>query len=211
MYLIEALNDWNENIKPVLIEAYGENDAPALAESWNDHLDILHRDDMLTNLQVHFAPSWDDTATPDRDDEFDYLLQCMGVTFRAEQISDRTIPALGDEWPEGTAHYMCHLSRGVHCLSFEYSKGPGIADEAPERTEVINCLLGDRDLYYEIDGNIDEFIENCSGFDNVEEITVGEYRRWQERLSALTEQVIMLEAMFDRRELEDLQQAAEDY
>ena len=47
----EALKQWRAEIKPSVIARYGENDLPALRESWNNYTDALCKDGQITARQ----------------------------------------------------------------------------------------------------------------------------------------------------------------
>ncbi|MEY2152243.1 hypothetical protein AB7849_15165 [Rhodanobacter sp. 115] len=72
----DAFSDWSSAIKPGVIATYGDNDQPALDESWNDYTDSLTRDRRFNGLQYHYCPSLDDDM-PDDDKEF--LLERMNI------------------------------------------------------------------------------------------------------------------------------------
>lgn len=47
----QAKADFDENIKPAIIERYGPNDRPAMAEAWNDYTDMLQKDGLISEAQ----------------------------------------------------------------------------------------------------------------------------------------------------------------
>lgn len=51
----QALEDFNANLKPRIIEQYGKNDKIALICGWNDYTNMLLDDNMISEKQYN---SW---------------------------------------------------------------------------------------------------------------------------------------------------------
>lgn len=75
--LEQAFDQWESEIKPLIIAKYGENDTPALSESWNDYADSLCKDGQLSELQYRFCPAFDSEEMPFDDKE--YILKQLGI------------------------------------------------------------------------------------------------------------------------------------
>lgn len=83
MLMREALNSWEDNIKPMIIETFGEHDHAALAGSWVDYIDALNRDGELTDRQAHHIPSLDHPGIfpeADEDSEAEWLAEAERST-----------------------------------------------------------------------------------------------------------------------------------
>lgn len=153
--LQEAHTAWLEYIQPTVVEQFGENDRPALAESWAGFTDSLTRDGELTGLQYHYAPSHDDDMP---DDDIEYILECMGVGVTVTRISDR--PDDLSEWGAGAHHWKFTITRGKQEHTGYYSQGSAHT-VIPTLTDVLSCLLSDAQ-YGEYD--FDEFCDDL-GYD----------------------------------------------
>lgn len=80
MLYIDAYNYWTENIRPAVEKQYGEDDAPAMAESWNDFTNSLWADGKFTDLQYSACPAHDEDIPDDAQEELSHLLKHLGLT-----------------------------------------------------------------------------------------------------------------------------------
>lgn len=85
--LSEAFERWQE-----LAADIPADDGPALAESWNDYTDMLHKNGELCALQYQFAPAYDEEMPgpgshfdPLKDDR-EFILERLGVTMSAKFV-----------------------------------------------------------------------------------------------------------------------------
>lgn len=81
--LSQAFAQWQE-----LAADLPQDDAPMLAESWNDYTDSLCKDGALCDLQYHYAPAYDEEMPGDGSrfdplsDDREFILDALGVTMR---------------------------------------------------------------------------------------------------------------------------------
>jgi|SRR5690554_3610619 len=136
--LQDAHAEWTEDVRPRVIAWYGEDDTPALSESWSEFTDSLTRDGELTGLQYHYAPSHDDDMP---DDDIEYILDHLGVGMTITRLDTR--PDDLSEWGEGARHWEFTITRnGEHEHSGFYSQGSAHT-APPTLTDVLSCLLSD--------------------------------------------------------------------
>lgn len=81
----QAFENWENEIKPLVIEQYGEEDNPALAESWNNYTDSLCTDGEIYEWQYMNAPAFDDPM-PGPEEEFEERLKELGIS--SEKFDD---------------------------------------------------------------------------------------------------------------------------
>ena len=137
MTISEAFQNWQD-----LLDESGNidrDDGPAMAESWNDYVDALCKDGDLTELQHHCCPAWDDDM-PAPEDELDFILRAMRVELTFSPIDARSPDS--DDWPAGSRHFACTLTRGAESYTAQYSMGPGLKGD-PALVDVFGCLLAD--------------------------------------------------------------------
>lgn len=116
----DAFEAWENEVKPLVIEQYGDDDTIALSESWNDYTDSLCKDGQLNDLQYQYCPAWDDDM-PEYDGEF--ILDAMGVSIASIRINERPDGLMSD-MPAGTTHYRVLVKRGNKDMKVFYSMGP---------------------------------------------------------------------------------------
>lgn len=153
----QAWQQFESEIKPLVIEQYGNDDSAAMSEAWNDYTDSLCKDGELTALQYRYCPS-DDEACIFDDDDVEFLIEQMGIDIDIEQVNSRHDNLMS----ESTKHYEITISRGKKEIEFYFSTGSGIV--YPERKGIIECILDDRSI---IEGVLDfnDFCDNL-GYDN---------------------------------------------
>lgn len=194
----EAFETWQTEIMPDVIAHYGKDDHPALAESWNDYTDSLHKDGEFTDLQYYYCPAWDDEM-PEHDGT--YLLESMGVSFAYLRVSTRPDKLMSD-MPAGSSHHRVLIKRGNREMTTYYSRGPAHKSENPDNADVFNSLLmdtSDIDIGYEFD----EWAENL-GFDPDS--------RKAERIFKLCQETLLhLKTLFSDSELDELRELFADY
>ena len=49
----EALEDFREYIRPMIVKKYGSNDKPAIREAWNNYTDFLCKNGLITEKQYN--------------------------------------------------------------------------------------------------------------------------------------------------------------
>lgn len=192
----EAYNSWEEGVKPAVIDQYGEGDAVALSESWNDYTDMLCKDGRLTDLQYHYCPSWD---APMPDDDREHILSEMGVTFSWTRKPQRT-DNLDQIWGDNASHWSVEISRGTESVTFWYSMGSAHTG-TPDLLDVMHSLLSDI-------SNVEaqEFEDWAAdlGFDP-------DSRKAERIFEACKETLEYLQRLFSESEIEGLQELFEDY
>lgn len=193
----EAFAAWSEDIRPMVIATYGANDVPALSEIWNDYTDSLCKDGELTATQYHYCPAYDDRIPRDWDEERDYILEAMGVTFLANVRSTRT-DGLGD-WVSGSSHYAFTITRGTRSIEGWYSMGPALSG-GPSLQDVMASLLMDTS---DLDDSFEDWADNL-GMDS-------DSRKAERIYNACRDTLANLERMFTQQELEDLREMFADY
>jgi|SRR5690625_1891125 len=191
----EAFERWESYIKPAVIAQYGENDRPAMSESWNDFTDALCRDGELTGLQYHYCPAFDEPM-PDCDHEF--ILENMGVSFSAMKIAER--PDDVGEWASDASHYHVMFRRGKNELESYFSMGSAHIG-APQMAAVFHCLLMDSDG---IEYNDFESWAADYGFDT-------DSRKAERVFNACQKTLLDLKRLFTASELEELRELFHNY
>ena len=194
----EAFTNWNESIRPEIVEQYGESDTVALSESWNDYTDSLCKDGELTDLQYQYCPSYDDDIPEDIDDERDYILEALSVHIDAKAMSVRTDGLMAD-MPRGSSHWLVTIKRGEESFSLQYSMGPAHKG-TPDHHDILNCVLSD--ISY-VDRDFEDFC-NDLGYDPDSKTADKIY-------SACREQAAQMHDMFSSDEIEGLQALYQDY
>lgn len=187
-----AFEQWEENIKPLVIEQYGEQDAPALSESWNDYTDSVCKDGELTDLQYHYCPAFDD---PMPDDDFEFILESIGVSLHCEQTGERPDGLM----PESQTHFKCKVSRGNVNKKFYFSCGKNLAT-GPGLTDLMSCLFLDASF---AEYDFDDFCSNL-GYD-VDSRKAEKIYKWTIKNTK------KLRKLFNDSELSDLQEMAQEW
>lgn len=194
----EAFDTWKTEIMPEVIAQYGKDDYPALAESWNDYTDSLHKDGEFTDLQYYYCPAWDDEM-PEHDGT--HLLESMGVAFAYLRVNTRPDNLMAD-MPAGSSHHRVLIKRGNQEMTIYYSRGPAHESENPDNADVFNSLLIDTsaiDIGYEFE----EWAENL-GFNPDS--------REAERIFKLCQETLLhLKTLFSDSELDELRELFADY
>lgn len=192
----QAFETWKSEIKPAVIAQYGADDEPALSEAWNDYTDGLCKDGELTDLQYHYCPAWDDDI-PDDDKEF--LLEKMGVSFASLRINERP-DGLMPDMPAGSSHWRILIRRDGKDMTIYYSMGAAHTG-TPDDLDVFNSLLMDT---ADIDGaNFEDWAENL-GFDP-------DSRKAERTFKACQETLLNLRTLFNESELSDMRELFADY
>lgn len=136
--LSQAFAQWQE-----LAADIPKDDAPALAESWNDYTDSLCKDGALCDLQYHYAPAFDEEMPGDGSrfdplsDDREFILDALGVTMRATRKDG---PREG--WDASASHWRVTLRRDRASMTTDYSMGAAHTG-SPELADVLNCLMRD--------------------------------------------------------------------
>lgn len=81
----EAFDQWEQDIKPLVIERYGKDDEPALSESWNDYTDMLCKDGQFTGLHYKYCPAWDDKMP---NDDVEFILEKLNISGFEDDLRD---------------------------------------------------------------------------------------------------------------------------
>lgn len=191
----DAFNSWDSEIKPAVIAHFGRDDVDALSQSWNDHTDALCKDGQLSDLQYHYCPSWDDTI-PDDDGEF--TLDAMGVTFASVNTGERTDGLMSD-MPAGSTHWRVLIKRGTKEIETRYSMGPAHTGE-PDGADVFGSLLMDTS---DVEGETFENWADNLGFDT-------DSRKAERIFEACQKTLLNLKTMFNKSELDDLREMFAD-
>lgn len=197
MTLQEAFEAWTSEIRPMVVEQYGEDDSCALSESWSDYTDGLCKDGQLGDLQYHFCPAGDDSM-PDDDREF--ILESMGVSMIATSLDART-DGFGGDWSADAYHWSCQIIRNDRAFTVEYSCGSGFGPAAPALVDVMYSLIQDTQG---IEGETFESWADNYGFDT-------DSRKAERTFNACKAQAAELDKLFTSKELTDLGELYEDY
>lgn len=196
----EAFEQWESEIKPAVIRQYGQDDVPALSESWNDYTDSLCKDGQLTDLECHYCPAWDEPDMPDSDDTPGWILEKMGVRFDCAPVVSRPDSLMSD-MPAGSRHYRVNMKRGDKIFTFHYSMGPAHTSGPDDADMFASLLLDSSGIECSCD-----FEDWCSdmGYD-------ADSRRAERIYNACKEVAAQLSDMFTTSELSDLQDIFSDY
>ena len=154
--LSQAFRDWSEEVRP----AIPADDHPALAESWNDYTDALCKQGLLTALQYHYAPSFDDPMPGEGgpydplEDDRRFILCEMGLEMECTPVSSR--PG-ATSWPDGAQHWHIALVRGDASTVLYFTTNKAL-DGAPDVQDVMHAWLCD--VYV---GELDfaDFLDEC--------------------------------------------------
>lgn len=139
--LSQAFAQWQE-----LATDIPKDDAPMLAESWNDYTDSLGKDGELCALQYHYAPAFDEDMPGDGSrfdplsDDREFILGELGLTMRATR-KDGT----REGWDANASHWRITLRRDRASMTVEYSMGAALTT-SPTLSDVLNCLMLDAEL-----------------------------------------------------------------
>lgn len=123
MTLNEAFQSWEQEHKPYIVDMYGADDTVALSEDWNNYTDGLCQDGRLTDLQYHYCPAWDDSMPTEDDNDRAFLLECMGITLDSTFVPASFFK--GDEWRSNAINHNMTVSRGNRKLETPYTQGVG--------------------------------------------------------------------------------------
>lgn len=195
MRLIDAFENWENDNKPLVISQYGASDSVALAESWADYTDALCKDGELSSLQYHYCPPFDESMP---DDDHDFILENMGVSFSAIRIRER--PDNTGDWDAEASHWRVLIQRGSHSLETFYSMGSAHTG-MPQLPDVFNCLLMDSDS---VEGNDFESWADDMGLDT-------DSRKAEKAFNACQKILLDLRRLFTAGELEELSGLFCDY
>lgn len=197
MSIFEAFRNWESNIKPLVVELFGEDDEPALSESWNDYTDSLCKDGDLNDLQYQYCPAWDDSM-PDNDRE--HILESMAVTVKVTSIESRPDGLMSD--PDSN-HWGVSIKRVSNVVEIFYSTGKALSE--PDLEDIIGSLLietCDIDSYVSF-----EDWAVCLGYD-----PDSRHARHAERVYDVCKELSKkLDTLFKESELSDLRELYEDF
>lgn len=138
MKIKDAFHNWESEIKPLVIAQYGADDEPALSESWNDYTDSLCKDGELSDLQYHYCPAWDDCMP---EDDFQFILDLMGVTFSSRRVATRTN---ADDWDASASHWSVTIKRNGKRMRIFYSMGSAHIG-SPQDADIMAAILRDHE------------------------------------------------------------------
>lgn len=204
MLISEAFTNWEETIKPLVIEQYGEDDGSAMAESWNDYTDGLCKDGELSNLQYHYCPAYDDEMPGDEDEERDWMLEeCLGIQVNIEPVGFRRDGLLQDL----TNHFLFTISRNEGEAITDYFS-QGSACNYPQSEDILYSVISVDYLSFQNATDRDDFCQDYGYWD--EEY----YRPTQKGLKVwekLEDTAECIDAMFGKDELAEIQRLFEDY
>lgn len=123
--LAQAFKQWKE-----LAADIPPDDAPMLAESWNNYTDSLCKDGELCGLQYHYAPAYDDDMPGDGSrfdplaDDRAFILDAMGVTLSAVFVPLSQSRNKADTRP--SLNWRVTLRKdGRDVTETDYMQGPG--------------------------------------------------------------------------------------
>lgn len=184
---------WTAEIKPAVIAQYGENDHPALAESWNDYTDAE-----LSGLHAHYCPAYDDSM-PDSDQL--HVLTGLGVTIGTTRLKERT-DGNPTDWDKAASHWDCLVKRGACEIRIQYSQGSAHGETAPDLDDVMYSLLMDAS-YIACSDSFEEWAENM-GMDT-------DSRKAEASYKACQKIALELSAMFTKAELNELDELFADF
>lgn len=200
--LAQAFANWNEDIRPMVVEMFGENDDPAMSESWNDYTDSLCKDGELCALQYHYCPSYDD-AMPDEGSRFSelngdrvFILDAMGVRMTSKRVPSRT---LAEQWSADASHWRVTIKRNGKRMTVSYSMGSAHTG-SPDECDVLNCLLSDASCVE------DGFADWCGNMD-----MDTDSRKALNMFRACKRTAASLARLFTASELADLRELFEGY
>lgn len=190
---MEKINDvfraWESDVKPLVVEHYGPDDYPALAESWGEYTDDAHKDGRITCLQYHYCPAWDDDMP---DDDCDFILAAMGVEVSATRVDSRPDKIMGD-MPRGSSHWRFRIARAGQTMDGYYSMGPAHIGP-PEAADIVGSILMD---ISDIDGTSFEDWADGMGLDT-------DSRKALACFEACQEELLDMRRLFSSDELDDL-------
>lgn len=128
--IAQAFAQWNEGGGMGSPKEIFGDDAPALAESWNNYTDMLCKDGQLTDLQYHYCPAWDDEMPADgsRYDALsgdrEFILERMGVALAATFVPFSQSRNKAETDP--SLNWRVTLKReGRDVLTTDYMQGAG--------------------------------------------------------------------------------------
>lgn len=124
-----------------LAETIPSDDTVALCEAWNNYTDSLCKDGALTGLQYHYCPAYGDSMPgDDMESDIEFILEAMGVSFRAGPIDKRSDGLCSDM----ARHWFYAFERGQagQNINGEYSQGSAHTSP-PTDIDVLGCLLSD--------------------------------------------------------------------
>ena len=192
--LSQAHKQWQE------LAADLPQDAPMLAESWNDYTDSLCRDGELCALQYHYAPAYDDDMPGEGSrwdalsDDRAFILDAMGVTMRATRKEGTR-----EGWDASASHWRVTLRRDRASITTDYSMGAAHTG-SPELADVLHCLLSDAEA------GAQSFEDFCAdlGYDT-------DSRKAEKTWQACKVTAVGLNRLFSNSDLHDLRELFEGY
>lgn len=193
----DAFTAWSEEIKPLVIKQYGEDDIVALSESWNDYTDMLCKDGELSDLQYHHCPAWDDTIPEDDDAEREYIFDQLGVSFSSKPVDGRT----DGDWHPDSRHFAFTFHRGDKTLTGTYSMGSAVKGPVNPQDVFSSILLDTSEI--ENGADFEEWAGDL-GFDT-------DSRKAERTYKACVAEWESLQAMFSQTEIDGLRELFEDY
>lgn len=190
----DAYDQWEYEIKPMVIEHHGPDDRPALAEEWSNFTDSLCKEGALTALQYNYCPAHDD---PMPECDLRYLLEQLGFKLLHTSVPGRPD---GIDMGKGAKHYHCTLKRGNKSVGFYYSMGSAHTSP-PDLVDVVDSLIMDSEA---LDHDSFESWADEMGFDND---SLRGFRAWE----LCRKQSTVFVDMFSKSELDDLRELFSEY
>lgn len=142
--LSQAFAQWQE-----LAAGLPQDDAPMLAESWNDYTDSLCKDGQICALQYHYAPAYDEDM-PGEGSRFDelsddraFILDAMGIAMSAHFVPFSQSRNKSEKNP--SLNWKVVLKKGDREITTtDYMQG---CNHAPAYNAPITFFNGKRDEY----------------------------------------------------------------
>jgi hypothetical protein len=193
--IAQLFAEFNENIKPLVIEQYGADDTPAMSEAWNDFTDSECKEGQITDLIYHFCPAFDDEMP---DDDYQFILDAMNVTFSSVRQASRSDDL--SDWAEDASHWKILIKHGSKEMTAFYSMGSAHTG-VPSDTDVFSSLLSDTS---DIEGASFEDWAHSLGYDT-------DSRKAEKIFQACERTLLELKQLFSESELNDLREIFSDY
>lgn len=149
--IAQAFAQWQE-LASSIHKQYGEDDVPAMNESWNDYTDGLAKDGQLCALQYHYCPAYDEPmpGTGSRwdalSDDREFILDAMNVTLEATFIPFSQSRNKAEKTP--SLNWLVTLKKdGREVITTDYMQGCGHcpADKKTFNTPALNPATEKRD------------------------------------------------------------------
>jgi hypothetical protein len=192
----QAFASWTADIKPLVIDQYGEDDEVALSESWNDYTDSLCKEGEFSDLQYHHCPAWDDSM-PDSDQA--YILEALGVAMSSIKLASRP-DKLDENFSADSTHWKVLIKRGKNEFETFYSMGSAYTT-SPDIEDVMYSLLSDTS---NVDGYSFEEWASDLGMDT-------DSRKAEKMFKACQDTLLQLRLLFTEKELDDLREVYQDF